>query len=510
MEEIIYYDDNPNLNRLVVETHDGRKEYRENCRKIKHAYYIKNKTCFEINGVWYRIDSNLIIFNYSTNQWVLSKNHNLMQGIVSFQDGAPVLGHFDQDPLTNVFFQCERTGNILPVLNASVCDGVAQERISDGLYYLKVGKTNNFFGAIKNIVNHKDKGYNIEDNVDEFAAKIAYFEKFKTNINKDVLKYSKYLEDITFGAELESIAGYLPNHLQYQLGTVICRDGSLHAADGTQGPEYTTIPMTGAKGVQTLIDLCKELSKRNVVDHHCSMHFHIGNIPTSRLFMVTLYKLALMIQDDLFLMFPHYKTDERNLAGKDKNYCAKLEKLGSWPLRNTDKDAYDSYIYDNYLRIFTFLSGNVPPSKQTNRTVAKHPKADKWNRHARYHWLNLINTIFSKRNTVEFRIHQGTLNPQKVVTWLFICNAIIKTAMYESHKILKGEKITLEDVLNYYGKFYKNVTGMSISTYLVEYYKGRAAEFAELRENGDVLGIKEVNQDKSFFFEHSSFVQIFK
>jgi hypothetical protein len=82
--------------------------------------------------------------------------------------------------------------------------------------------------------------------------------------------------------------------------------------------------------------------------------------------------------------------------------------------------------------------------------------------------------------------------------------------MYESHRILKGEKITLEDVLNYYGKFYKNVTGASISTYLVEYYKARAAEFAELRENGDVLGIKEVNQDKNFFFEHSSFVQIFK
>jgi hypothetical protein len=59
MEEIIYYDDNPNLNRLVVETHDGRKEYRENCRKIKHTFYVKNKTCFEINGVWYRIDSNL-------------------------------------------------------------------------------------------------------------------------------------------------------------------------------------------------------------------------------------------------------------------------------------------------------------------------------------------------------------------------------------------------------------------------------------------------------------------
>lgn len=510
MEEITYFSDNPNLNQLVVETFDGTKEYRANCKKIKHAYYIKNKQCFEINGVWYRINSGLIIFNYSTNKWVLNKNHNMVNGVIGFDENkAPIFGNFDFDPCTCPIL-CTDDGATYPMLNAYIGEGIVRERISDGMFYFTKSKTNTFFNQIKNIVNHKNKGYNIEDNVDELKSKVSAFENFKTKINKDVLRYSKYLEDITFGAEIEAIAGYLPDYLQYRLGTVICRDGSLHADDGSQGPEYTTIPMTGAKGVQTLIDLCNELGKRNIVDHHCSLHFHIGNLPTSRLFMVTLYKLGLMIQDDLFLMFPHYKTNERELAGKDKNYCAKLNRLSLFHLKNTDKDGYDGYIYDNYLRIFNFLSGDVAPSKKWNRKKAQHPKQEKWNRTARYHWLNMINIIFSERNTVEFRIHQGTLNAQKVVTWLFICNAIVKTAMYESAKILRGEQVTLEDVLNYYGKFYKNVTGGSISTYLVEYYRNRVAEFQNLKESGDVMGVKEVMDDSKFFFNHSSFVQIFK
>lgn len=46
MEDVIYYGDNPNLKRLVVETSDGSKEYRENCRKIKHIFYVKTKNLF--------------------------------------------------------------------------------------------------------------------------------------------------------------------------------------------------------------------------------------------------------------------------------------------------------------------------------------------------------------------------------------------------------------------------------------------------------------------------------
>lgn len=505
-----FYKDNPNLDLQVVTTKSGQREYRCNCRKIKLEYYIKDVECFFVDGMWYRVESGLILYDHSKKVWVLAKNNNMVKGIVSFQGGLPQYGTFTPDPTKNILFQDDITGEIYPVIDEEIGKGLIAEQLSTGIYYLTSRHNREFFSDIKNIVNHKNKGYNIEDNQQEYANKVKVYERYSPKIPTDVIRYAKYLEDITFGAEIETIAGYLPEHIQHQTGTVICRDGSLHANDGTQGPEYVTTPKSGAKGVHSLITLCKELTKRNKVDHHCSLHFHIGNIPTSRLFMVSLYKLACMIQDDLFLMFPYYKIDEPRYANKDKNYCAKLKKLGSFPLRDFSKVTYDDYVYDNYIRIFTFLSNNVSPSKKWNRKEAIHPKADKWNRTARYHWMNLINTIFSKRNTVEFRIHQGTTNAQKVVTWLFICNAIVKTAMMESGKILRGENVTLRDVLDYYGKFYKTTTSSAISHYLNDYYTARVAEFAQLKENGDYMGVKEVNEDKIFFFEHSSFARMFK
>lgn len=511
MEPITYYESNPNLQDLVVTTHDGKKEYRINCKKIKGSYYVKDVTCFHIDGQWFRIDSGLISFDHSVKKWILNKNNHMIKGIVSFEkDGSYTLGTFTPNPTKNIVFEDSNNGNRYIILDESVGNGMIRERLCSGIYYITSKHGDAFFDNLKNIVNHKDKGYNIEDNVDEYTNKKKVFDEYPLKINNDVIRYSRYLEDVTFGAELEAIVGYLPDHIQYQTGTVICRDGSLHANDGSQGPEYTTIPMSGAKGVQALINLCKELTKRNIVDHHCSLHFHIGNLPTSRLFIVSLYKLAVMIQDDLFKMFPFYKNDEPRYANKDKNYCAKLDQLGQFNLRNDSKDAYESYIYDNFIRIFSFLSGNVAPSKTYNRTNAVHPKNEKWNRKARYHWLNLLNTIFSKRNTVEFRIHQGTTNPQKVISWLFICNAIVKTAMLESHRILKGETITFKNVLDYYGKFYKTTTSTAISVYLNDYYDSRVREFEELKDNEDFLGIKEVNADKTFEFVHSSFTKMFK
>lgn len=511
MENYIYYEDNPNLDQLVVDTHDGKKEYRVNCRKIRHAFYVKDKTCFLINGQWYRIDSGLIIYDHHNKNWILSKNHNMINGIVSFtKDGERVMGNFTPSPVDNVVFVDHHNGNQYIMLNAEIAEGVAHENYSDGVFYRIANLSKAKASQIQNIVNHKNKGYNIEDNVDEMHFKIDTYNKYNPQIPANVSRYAKYLGDISFGVEIETIAGYLPDYIQCRTGTIICRDGSLHAKDGTQGPEYTTIPMTGAKGIQSIITLCKELTKRNTVDHQCSLHFHIGNIPSSRLFMTTLYKLGLMIQDDLFKMFPMYKTDEPRYANKDKNYCAKLKPLSRFPLKDFSKSKYDNYIYDNYLRIFNFLSNDVAPNKKYNRRIGQHPKAEKWNRTARYHWLNLINLVFSKRNTVEFRIHQGTTNAQKVISWLFICNAIIKTAILESSKILRGEEITIHDVLNYYAKFYKNTTGNAISMYLTDYYNSRVTDFYNLTEAGDYLGVKEVREDKEFFFEHSSFATMFK
>jgi hypothetical protein len=220
-----------------------------------------------------------------------------------------------------------------------------------------------------------------------------------------------------------------------------------------------------------------------------------------------------MIQDEIFQMFPYYKIDERKYAGKEKNYCKKLTRLSIFSLKKkATRENYEYYVNDNYLRIFSFLSNGFVPCKQWNRKLGKHPKAnEKWAKTSRYFWVNFMNVIFSKRNTVEFRIHHGTRNPQKMVTWLFICNAIVKTAMHKTSDILKGNKLTLSDVLDYYGNIHgKSLYGRTMSDYLKEYVKQRTQYFKNDYENGDYVSEKDLQEDADFNIPYTLISEMFK
>lgn len=45
-----------------------------------------------------------------------------------------------------------------------------------------------------------------------------------------------------------------------------------------------------------------------------------------------------------------------------------------------------------------------------------------------YKIINVIPLIWGPSGTVEYRVHPPTLHPDKVLNWLFICNAITKYA----------------------------------------------------------------------------------
>ena len=510
---MIKYSDNPNLGGKIVKTVTGIPEYKSNCKKIKGEYHILGVDCHFIDNTWYRVNSGMIVFNHSTGQWVLkSKAKDLINGVVGFENlHTPIYGMFTKDPGRNLSVTDAKTGDSYTIMDALVAPDRLTEVISSGKFYINASNaTIKEASRIRNLVDNKQKGYNIEDNEVEFANKVNYFNNLNLKINRNVQKYSKLLGDITFGFEMECIRGYLPEHIQYQTGTVVCRDGSLHDEDGTQGPEFTTIPMGGSKGVQAIINLCNALKNRTNIDKNCSMHVHIGNIPTSRLFLVSLYKLGMMVQDELFSLFPYYKNDERQLAGKDKNYCQKLKRLQPSNANLSCKDSYLSYINDGYFRIFNFLSGNRTfPDKSYNRTNRNHPKQHKWERSSRYYWLNLMNTIFSSRNTVEFRLHNGTTNAQKAITWLFICNALIKTASSQAGNILKGKKFTLNDVIAYYLTF-KTEAGTDMYVYLKEYISKRKQYFLNDFSRNDVMSLNELSEDKDFYYDINGVSNMFQ
>lgn len=503
---MILYQDNPNLEKKVVETFNKQKEYRCNCWKIKGLYYVINKDAFEVEGVRYRLNSGLITYDHELKKMVVLKGKNLTKGIVDFKDGFPIYGFFSANPYNN----CQVADKLSHfAINSDILIANKYgENFSTGVWYPLKSVSVKDLQTPHNSNDYTTKGYNIEDNTGEFLTKIELYKNFTPELSKDVRRYGKMLGDTTFGFELECSKGYLPDNLQNQNGVVICRDGSLNDENGKPGPEFVTIPMHGAKGLQTISNIAKELSKRTALDIKCSLHIHLGNIPTTRMYLVSLYKLACKLQNEIFQMFPFYKTNPEGI--KQKNYNKKLPSLDILNIpKNLNKEQFEEFINSSYKVIFSWLAEGYVPDININRKRKQHPVNQKWNRKSRYYWLNFMNTIFSERNTIEFRLHTPTTNQQKIVNWLFICNAIIKFVSVHTSKILTNkEPITLNDVLDYYGESFGQ-RGKFLSEYLKAYVKERKdmffKDFCEDNKTSDW----DITNDKQYEFVYNNVKHLF-
>lgn len=507
MENRIFYSEDSTLERKVVETFDGQKEYRTNCRKIRDKYYIKDKQCFFIDNMWYRLSSGLIAFDHEKGE-VVKVTDSLIKGIVDFEKGELKTGFFSPNPYKNCNVYKKGHGSIQCINEKILIENGYAEDFSSGIWYSVKEASISSLQTPKNNVDHTSKGYNIEDNVDEFKQKIELYDNYSPELTKDVKRFGKMLGDISFGVELECSKGFLPEHIQNQLGVVICRDGSLNDENGKPGPEFVTIPLKGVKGLQTISNMSKELAKRTALDIKCSLHIHIGNLPTTRMFLVSLYMLSRKLQNEIFQMFPFYKTNPEGI--KQKNYNQKLPSLDMMPvLRGMQKEEFDEYINDCYKRLFSWLSEGYYPDQNVNRKLKNHPVAQKWNRHNRYFWINFMNTIFSSRNTIEFRLHTPTTNQQKIVNWLFICNAIVKYATTHSRKILLSKtSLTLNDVLDYYGNTFSQ-KGKFLSEYLKKYVEERKEAFYKDFKANDKISQWDIDKDKEYVFNFNGVTHLF-
>lgn len=295
--------------------------------------------------------------------------------------------------------------------------------------------------------------------------------------------------------------GNIAENIQYRNGLISCRDGSIG------GAEWVTIPMSGAKGLQTISSTCTQLSTRTNIDINCSLHIHLGNIPLDRASLVSYYILAYKIQDEMFTMFPYYKTDPTDV--KHKNYCKKLKKLSIHSLKDSSKEGWNAYVDSIYNKIFSFLTEGISPNSEWNRKRGRHPQRQKWQIPTRYYWINFINTLFSNRGTLEFRIHEPTVNSQKVTNWLFIVNAFVKYAQNNQKKIFSSSKISIEEVLNYYKNSFNNETAKFLSEYLIAYFNSRKEIFAKDLANGDIVSNHWLVNDKEYEFKYNGVTHLF-
>jgi hypothetical protein len=495
---MVRYKNDPSLKYKTVKTITGETEYRRNCRKIKDKYYVQGEQCFLVGDTWYAYTSKLITFDYEKGVYVLIKDTPLVYGVAEFkEDGSPIMGYFTENRYNNILVNIQGIGSVR-CLNQQVLEkGGYIENISDGVWHRRKGlspaEVSNFSKITSRKV-YREKGYNIEDNAEEFRNKILAYKESPIKIPARAVRLAKMLGNTTVGMEVETALGYVPDHIQNRHGIVICRDGSIDNA------EYVTVPMHGAKCLCNIKYFAEELSKRTIPDIKCSFHIHLGTVPDDRLFIVALWALAIKIQDELYTMFPGFKTYWEKF--KKKDYNQKVRKLGIATLKTTfTNQEYHAYIDDAYYRIHKFLNDGHEPDDRFNRNNHQHVRSQKWERAGRYYWINFMNMFFSERKTIEFRLHQATTNGQKMVNWLFICNAILKYAEKNARKILSSaDKISLNEVLDYYKDNFKTKEADFLSRYLKAYVEDRKQYFANDNARGDYESRKELVGDKTYSF----------
>ncbi len=496
------YKENPGLPMTVVDTIGGEKEYRKNCRSVKGNYYIKDKDIYfiEEENTWYFKKSTKVDYDWEKNCVYLKGTKLLTTGVVGFDsDGKPVIGLFTENPYNNCKVQLPNSATYPAISPDVLITNNYFEDVASNKFYSVSAVSRSDMSAMQKIRPSKtytNKGYNIEDNKEEFERKKILYRDYNMKIGEDAKTYGKFLTDITYGAELECSVGACPDFVQNRHGLVSCRDGSLEG-----GPEWVTVPMSGAKGIQNLIELGKELRKRNEIDIRCAYHIHIGNLPTERVYLVALYMLSYTIQDEVFKMFPGYKLQPEGI--KRKNYCQKLKKMSIYSLKDSTKEGYDQFVNSVYEKIYEFLSDGHAADLSVNRRQQRHPIEAKFNRSSRYFWQNFQNLLFSPRVTTEMRMSSPTLNPQRLINWLMISNAIVKYAEYNMKKIIMGERITFKDVLNVYKDHWKGDKDASfLSSYLTGYYDERCAAFKKDLDKGDLISDWEIKADSSYKFTY--------
>lgn len=522
----------------TVTKYNGKQALRENCRKIHGEYYEINVDCFRVDGKWNRINNGLIVKDHETNTWHnakrLTENRTHLFGLVGVENGTPLLGYFSPSN-KNVKIYCEKeiafdgeNDSVYIYKNKTLtrCKFIENTKIKPELQKNSLNVLDSSlvkdFGLVKALSTDilvptpdvdkkfsrffkKDLGpgygnlnYNSDNTLDTALQKFERFYSPSKNIN-NFRNYARLLEGLTFGIEFETSNGYVPKDKVEKLGLIPLKDGSLRKPNGDEPYEFATVPFSGTKGISALHDIMNELSYHCEIDSKCSLHIHFSGLPVNKRFAVSLMSLTTKLQDDIFKMFPYYKTEDPE--GR-KNYCKKFSKndflISKLPNKKANKDQLEDYINNNFAKIFNFASCGHNVGHEFNIVNAQHPiNQAKWHIGSRYYWINIVPFLFKKSRTVEFRLHSATLNRAKVFNWMLICNAILRYAERRPLEILrKTGNYNVEDIISViYGD------NEQVAEHLKQYIVHRKNYFAKATDDCDYYGVDDIENDANYTFE---------
>jgi len=486
----------------MVETVEGTKVSRSKVKKIGGEYFTPNVSVFNINGVNYRITSPKIAFDYAVNEYRL-KEEVPYYGVVGFIDNVPKLGYFSMFK-GGPYITIDLNGELkeFPLLSSKVVpkDSGYVEELSTGNYKRNLSSNRKSIKAYNGVSLH----YNANSQNPLVASVKKHFDKNQLYISELASALEKCLNGYSFGIEFETNNGTIPYYKVFNNGLVPLKDGSLKLGNGQYPYEYTTIPLNGKKGIQAILNICEDLSNYCTFNKTCSTHIHFGNIRLDKVYLLAYYQLIRIVQDQMFKLVPHYKTDPVHIAGLEKNYCQKLGVLNFKDLskiaKTSDKKEYEKLVNANYKILFAFLAGQDSQSIDSGSVLSpgtsrrSHPQGDsKWNRKNRYYVQNLLPAVFDG-GTIESRLHQGTFNADKILGWMFLNISLLWFADKYTLEILAGQhdKVTLEQITKEYSQ---HVSSIFLGKVMRNYLANRQDTMRALYAKEDYLGTDELKTD---------------
>ena len=207
-------------------------------------------------------------------------------------------------------------------------------------------------------------------------------------------------------------------------GAVVVGDGSLR--DLSTPLELCTSPACGTDFVTQITELCAGLkASKGIVNRSCGLHIHINCRDMTTAQIVNVIYGYTRIEPAFYMLVSRSRRNEHYSK-------ALMQAFGVKKVRNifdkgtaTEKmDKIDEMIY-----------GSREVARDVKRRRAKYCEA-------RYHGLN-INSL-PLHGTLEFRHHQGTTNPTKILMWAAVVSAVVHygaTHTQEEIKSLGGSPI---------------------------------------------------------------------
>lgn len=484
-----------------VITVDGSEELRAKCRNIKGIFYrigdlsIENSGhCYLINDKFYKFDTGYIVFDHYLGQYVIKNNNNLSEGVVSFEDkNTPVIGFFSN--INSNFTRINHKGSEWNCINDDILlntnfiedlkSGVFHHRQSlPSMRFINIG---NVPQGLKNTLQYDSRNLTKDRS-------LIYDKLYNPKYCQQVEDYGDVVKDLSFGLEFETINGFVPTRICDRLGLIPLKDGSI------PGLEYVTIPLSGKKGMQTVIDSVKELSRRTTYNDDCSLHLHIGNIPRTEEFFLALYKMLVLMEQPMYELFPVYK--KYNYGVKRKHYTKPFSLNETIYLM--DPVINKSNIKKNFGILYNYLSmgqdyANVDNDLKNVHSHPSDPNGDsKWNIRTRYHWVNMIPLLFGNKQTIEFRLHTPTYDINKIMNYLVICTSLINYVKDNTDKILTDFKsvstLNLTDLL--YGSIPKDTRGDNRYARLLNSVYGYINDRRDFMFNNAKRGNIKANEDE--------------